>query len=203
MPEAGVTLSMLRQEFFDRGYDHLAQTAASRARADRFINQGYLELCLEERWPFRLTSTSGAAPLTIEDVDAILTVTDTDNDSTRLYEMTERELTAWDLERTGTPLWFYRDSLVVRVWPASTGTISVRYWSVPAALVDAADETMVPARYANVIVDAAVIRAAGDRDNANAADLADRMYQRGLALMRRQLLNPPTHIEHSFVSEDD
>ncbi|HZA18976.1 MAG TPA: hypothetical protein VE645_19200 [Pseudonocardiaceae bacterium] len=196
---------MLRQELYDRGFDHLAQTAASRDRATRWLNQAYLELCLEERWPFRLTTTSGAAPLTIGDVDAILTVIDSDNNATRLYEMTEAELTAFDLSATGSnALWFYRDSLIVHVWPASGATLSVRYWSVPVELVAGSDETVVPERYANVIVDGAVMRAASDRDNPAAVDLAERMYQRGLALMRRQLLVAPTHIELvPGVSEDD
>lgn len=201
--EPGVTLDELRQELYDRGYDHLQQTAQTRQRATRWINQGYLELCLEERWPFRLTTTSGVAPLTIDDMDAVLTVAGADENATQLYEMTERELTAWNLGHTGTALWFFRDSLLVRTYPASEATITVRYWKVPAELVSWTDTTMVPRRYANVIVDAAVMRAASDRDNSMAVDLAERMYQRGLALMRRQLLVAPTHIEHSYMSEDD
>lgn len=201
--EPGVTLDQLRQELYDRGYDHLAQTAASRMRATRWINQAHAELCLEEKWPFRLTTTSGAAPLTIEDMDQVLTVVDSDNSNTQLDEMTEAELTVYDLAFTGTPLWFYRDALVVRVWPSSGTTISVRYFRLPPDLVSGTDTTLVPARYANAIVDSAVIRAAGDRDNPAAADLADRTYQRTLALMRRQLLVAPTHVVHSFISEDD
>lgn len=201
MPEEGVTLGNLRDELYDRGYDYLNQDARGRARATRWANEAYAELCLEEPWPFRLTTTTGAAPLEIDDVDKILTVVDADN--VPLHEVTERWLTTYDLTQTGTPLWFYRDSLTVRVWPVGTGSLTVRYYRLPPELVDAADETLVPARYMGTIVDAMVTRAAADRDNEKAAALADRMYQRGLALMRRQLLVAPTHVEHTFVSEDD
>jgi hypothetical protein len=203
MAEAGVALSALLTRLYSRGYDYLAQDAASRALATSFINEANAELELEEHWPFRLTTTTGTAPLEVANVDQILSVIDTDNSNRELHEMTERELTAFGLDATGTPLWFYRDSLSVRVWPLASTALSVRYWSLPTELVNATDETRVPKRYMGVIVDGAVLRAAADRDNRDAADLADRMYQRGLALMRRQLLVAPTHIQRSGLHEDD
>jgi hypothetical protein len=195
--EPGVTLDELREELYARGRDDLKQDATGRARAARWINQAYAELCLEEPWPFRLTSVSGAAPLEIADVGDVLSVTDTGNSGGELFEMTERELTDWGLTTTtGLPYWFYRDSLTIRVWPASTTTLLVRYWKLPAELVSAADETIVPKRFMGAIVDGAVLRGVADRDNPAAVQLADQMYQRQLALMRRQLLVAPTHIQH-------
>jgi hypothetical protein len=202
--EESFTLADLRGELYARGYDHLAQDAATQARADRFLNQAHAELCLEELWPFRLTSISGAAPLAVSDIDRILTVVDSDNGSRVLYELTEREATAMGLATAGSPMWFYRDSLLVRVLPDSATTLLVRYYMLPPELVDSTDSAIIPKRYMNVVVDSAVIRAAADRDNDKAALLADTMYQRGLSLMRRQLLVAQTHIEHiAGTSEDD
>lgn len=201
--EAGATFTDLLDELYARGYDYLNQDSAGRARAGRWINQSYAELALEEEWPFRLTTTSGAAPLTITDLDQVLSVTDTNNDDFELDELTERELTVWDLTTTGTPIYYYRDNLRVRVWPVSTTTISVRYFALPTDLVSATDTTLVPKRYMNTIVDGAVMRAAADRDNDRAVTLAERMYNRGLALMRRQLLVAPTHIEQRPGASED
>lgn len=192
--ETGAALSDLQAELYARGYDHLAQDAAGVARGLRWINQAINELTLEELWPFRLNTATGTAPLTILDLDRVKTVIDTNNANNPLDEMTEDELTPFDVAATGIPLYYWRDSLQVKTWPVG-GTLSVRYWSLPTSLVAPADTTLIPARYLNVIVDAAVRRAAADRDNPDAVGLAEQEYERGLNLMRRQLLVAPTHIQ--------
>lgn len=200
--EPGATLADLQAELYARGYDHLAQDAAGVARGLRWINQAAAELTLEELWPFRLNTATGAAPLSIADLDRVLSVVDTGNSNRELVEMTERELTTWDLSYAGTALYFYRDSLQVKTYPVG-GTLSVRYYSLPTDLVSPADTTLVPARYMDVIVDGAVRRAAKDRDNPDAVALAEQERQRGLELMRRQLLVAPTHQQRVGWSEDD
>lgn len=199
--ETGATLADLQTELYSRGYDHLQQDAAGVARGLRWINQAYAEVVLEELWPFRLNTATGAAPLSIPTLDRILTVIDTGNANTELDEATERELTAWDLTETGTAQYYFRDSLQVKTWPVG-GTLSVRFYSLPTDLAAPTDQTLVPARYMDVIVNGAVRRAAVDRDNPDASTLAEAERQRGLDLMRRQLLVPPTHVRRVAFSED-
>lgn len=200
--EPGATLLDLQSELYARGYDHLLQDAAGIARGLRWINQAYAEVVLEELWPFRLNTATGAAPLSIPTLDRVLSVTDTGNSNRELDEMTEAELTPWDLTYTGTAIYYFRDSLQIRTYP-SGGTLSVRFFSLPTDLAAPTDQTLVPARYADVIVNGAVRRAAVDRDNPDASTLAEAERQRGLDLMRRQLLVPPTHQRRASFSEDD
>lgn len=193
--ETGATLEDLQTELYARGYDYLQQDAAGIARGLRWINQAVAELTLEELWPFRLNTATGAAPLSITDLDRVASVIDTNNNNFPLVEMGEVELTIYDLTLTGNPLFFYRDSLQVKTWPVG-GTLSARYWSLPVALVLGPDTTLIPDRYADVIVNGAVRRAAVDRDNWESAQGAEAERQRGLDLMRRQLLVSPTHLMH-------
>jgi hypothetical protein len=203
--ETGATLADLQSELYARGYDHLAQDAAGVARGLRWINQAAAELTLAELWPFRLSTATGAAPLSITTLSSVLSVIDTGNASAELSEMTERELVdaGIDLTDTGTPLYWYRDSLQIKTYPVG-GTLSVRYWALPTDLASPTDQTLVPARFMDAIVDGAVRRAAKDRDNWETVGGAEQERQRGLELMRRTLLVAPTHIQKiPFTSEDD
>lgn len=200
--EAGATLTDIQTELYSRGYDHLNQDAAGRARALRWINQSYQAALLEESWPFRLNTATGAAPLSVTDLGEILTVVDTANSNFELGEMTERELAAYDLTITGVPLWYFRDNLQIKTWPVG-GTLSVRYYSLPPDLANGTDTTLIPKRYMDVIVDGAVRRAAKDRDNPDAVQLAESERQRGLDLMRKQLLVAPTHQQEIYGSHID
>lgn len=200
--ETGATLLELQTELYARGYDHLAQDATGVARALRWLNQAHNEICLEELWPFRLNTATGAAPLSIPTMDRVYSVTDTANNAMPLAEAGEDELAdMFDLASTGTPYWFYRDSLQIKTYPVG-GTLSVRFYSLPTDLASPTDTTLVPKRYMDVIVDAAVIRAAKDRDNAEAVALAKQERDRGLDLMRRQLLPIPRHTVVTGSSTD-
>lgn len=203
--ETGATLLDLQTELYARGYDHLAQDAAGVARGLRWINQAVAELTLEEKWPFRLSTATGAAPLSITTLDSVLSVIDTGNSDAELVEMTERELVGQGvvLADTGTPQYWYRDSLQIKTYPVG-GTLSVRYWTLPTDLASPTDQTLIPARFMDAIVDGVVRRAAKDRDNWETVGGAEQERQRGLELMRRTLLVAPTHIQLvPFASEDD
>ncbi len=191
--ETGAAFSDLLNELYARGYDHLAQNAASVTRARRFINQANAEVELAEHWPFRKLTVQGVAPLQITDVQDIDTVVDTGNADSELDWMSERELTVYDLTRTGTPAWWWRSNLQVNVYPVAATTIEVRYWATPVLLVSDADTTRVPLRFMDAIVDSAVRRAAKDRDNPTAVALAQQELDRSLNLMRVTLLDMPRH----------
>lgn len=200
--ETGATLADLQTELYSRGYDNLNQDAAGQARALRWINQAVAELTLEEAWPFRLNTATGAAPLSITDLGEVLSVIDTANSNAELDELTERELTADDLTDTGTPAYWYRDNLQIKTWPVG-GTLSVRYYSIPTDLAAVSDTTLIPKRFMDVIVNGAVRRAAMDNDNPDDVGLAESERQRGLDLMRRTLLVPPRHVQMiAFMSID-
>lgn len=185
---ATTTFLQLQTEFFARGYDYLNDAGAGLTRAKTWINQAYLELCEEEPWPFVMATSTGAAPLAVADLGRILSVLDTANASNPLLEMDEDELmdNFPPITTTGVPTFFYVDDLTVRTYPVG-GTLSVRYWKVPALLSANGDIAIVPDRFANLIVDGAVRRAAIDNDNPAGVAMVEEERQRGLDLMRRSL----------------
>jgi hypothetical protein len=182
------TFLELQTEFYARGYDYLNDGGTGATRAKAWLNQAYLELCEEDLWPFLLTTSTGAAPLTIADVRTIYTVVDTAANNV-LAPAQEDELidTYTTLTTTGTPLWFYMSDTSVKVYPVG-GTLSVRYWKVPAELSANNDVAVVPPRFCNLVVDGAVRRSCNDNDDANGARQTEDERQRGLDLMRRSLL---------------
>lgn len=186
---ATTTFTQLQTEFFARGFDYMNDAGVQLTRAKAWINQAYTELCEEDLWPFLLTTASGAAPLAVADIRTILSVQDTANASSPLLPVDEDELTDdfFPLTTTGTPLYFYVDNVTVRTYPVG-GTLSVRYYKVPALLSAGTDVAVVDDRFANLIVDGAVRRAANDNDNPAGAQLAEAERQKGIDLMRRSLM---------------
>lgn len=188
--------SLIQTEFFARGYDYLNDAGAGLARAKRWINEAYLELCEEERWPFLMATATGASPLAIADLREVAIVTDTGR-SNQLHPMPEDELTDYYISLTtvGVPLYYYLTDTTVNVYPTG-GTLSVRYWKVPVALSAAGDIPVIPDRFTNLIIDGAVRRAANTYDAAEDAAAAEAERQRGLDIMRRSLLfrsGPPRY----------
>lgn len=185
---ATTTFLQLQTEFYARGYDYLNDGGVGVTRAKAWINQAYAELCEEDDWPFLITSTSGAAPLTIADLRTIFTVVDTAS-RVVLTPMPEDELVDnfTTITTTGTPFYFYVDDLVVKTYPVG-GTLTVRYWKIPTLLTANGDIAIVPDRFANLIVDGTVRRAQIDNDNQPGAQIAEGERQRGIDLMRRSLL---------------
>lgn len=186
---ATTTFTQLQTEFFARGFDYLNDAGAGLTRAKTWINQSYLELCEEDTWPFLLATATGAAPLAVADIRTILSVIDTASNSTPLYPLPEDELVDdfSPVTTTGTPTYFYVDDTTIRTYPVG-GTLSVRYWKVPALLSAGSDAAIVPDRFVNLIVDGAVRRAQNDNDNPTGAQIAEEERQRGIDLMRRSLM---------------
>lgn len=182
------TFVMLRTEFFARGYDYMNDGGAQLTRAKAWVNDAYLELCDEELWPFLRATAAGAAPLAIADVRLVDTVVNTIT-GWPIYRTPEDELidAYGTLTQTGTPTAWYLDDTTLRTYPVG-GTLSVRYWRVPAALVADADAVVIPDRFANAIVDGAVRLAANDNNEPAAAQEAEGERQGVLERMREQLL---------------
>jgi len=185
---ATTTFLQLQTEFYARGYDYLNDGGAGATRAKAWINQAYLELCEEEAWPFLLTTATGTAPLAVADIGRVLSVIDTANGSNPLDEVDEDELMDdfQPITTTGVPMYFYVDDTTIRTYPVG-GTLSVRYYKIPALLSANGDIAIVPDRFVNLIVDGAVRRAQNDNDDYSNARGTEEERQRGLDLMRRSL----------------
>lgn len=182
-----MNLTALQTELAARGLDFL-----STSRQTQFLNDAYHEINEAELWPFRLTTATGSAPLTIADLGVIEEVVNTANASTPLSRADRRSLAGWygDLTTTGVPSWFYVDNGVVRTFPVG-GTLSVRYYKAAADLSAGSDPPIFPARFHSLIVDVAQRRALG-RDESDQADVAllTAEIQQGLDEMRTALLAP-------------
>lgn len=161
-----LTFATLQTELSDRGWSRLSAT-----RLGYFINQARADLDGMYLWPYRLTSTSGAAPLTIADLGTIEEVIDTANQSNALEYASRRELLDGYglLTTTGVPQWFYVDNGIVRTMPVG-GTLTVRYYKRTADLTGV-QVPLAPADYHLLIVDLAeqrAYRAKGDTATAGA-----------------------------------
>jgi hypothetical protein len=191
-----VTFLELQTEFYARGFSYLNEDAAGRTRAKAWLNEGYLEdICADEPWDFLRTSTSSVAPLTISDLDTIISVVNTTHD----YPLTAAEAgqlddAYYDLTLTGSPLvYYFTGDTALDVFPANTtDTIQVRYYKVPTELSADGDTPLVPTRWHGLIVDFAAIRAYIDSDNFEAAQWLEARANRRLDKMRAaQMVRDP------------
>jgi hypothetical protein len=183
-----LSLTTLRAEFLARGFNDLESSGTT--RQDNYLNRAYYEICEDADWPFLEATSSGAAPLAISDLRTIESVVHTPS-LTRLSPLDRRNIMEDDavLTTTGTPYYYYLTTgTTVAVYPANTGSISVRYWKVPAALSAGADVPILPTRFHNLIVDGAVGYAYLDVDNYEAATATFDIWRASIAKMRESLL---------------
>jgi hypothetical protein len=179
------TFLQLKSRLMAEGFDYLQSDEIG-----DYINDGYLrDICEVDNWPFLEASTSGAAPLTVSDLRVIESVVDTTT-NVKLLPMDRRTITDTDtdLTTTGTPFAYYiAGGTAVTTFPASTNTLSVRYWKVPTALSSDSDEPLIPSRFRSLIVDAAKVRAYENDDESEMADAARARFDARLQEMRASL----------------
>lgn len=188
-----MTFAQLLAEFYASGFSYLDDNGAGAARAGRWVNQSYLELCAAERWPWLETTATGAAPLTITDLGQIESVV-TASDKTSLVAVHRADVTDMDGDPTltGSPRVYYTTADdVVNVYPANTGLITVRYCKVPVELSATTDIPVVPQTYHDVIVLGAVRRGLVDDQDAGDYQHVVSEYQARLGMMRSQYLFVP------------
>lgn len=180
-----MNLGELSDELAARGFDYLSDT-----RRKRYINRGYTMLCDEESWPFLEQTTTSAAPITFTDLRAILWVIDSDNGHS-LTSVDQRTVRERDplLEATGNPEQWYLVGDVLNTYPTSTKTLVVGYVGIPTELSDAGDEPVVPTRYHNLIVDAAVYLAHKDIDEYEQAAEVRALWDSEVVSMREKLMD--------------
>jgi hypothetical protein len=161
-----LTFATLQTELSDRGFARLTTT-----RLGYFINQARADLDGFRPWPYRLTTASGAAPLTITDLGTIESVVDTANNSNQLEFVSRQNLLDYYgiITTTGTPSFYFIDNGIVRTYPVG-GTLSVRYFKATPDLTGV-QVPLAPPEFHFLIVDMAEQRAhrsKGDIATANA-----------------------------------
>ena len=197
-----MNLTALRTEFLARGEDFLDSSGTT--RQDYFLNEGYRRINEAEPWPWLFADASGTAPLTITDLQTVLSVVDA-TDKTKLTRLDRRRLLDADTDLTtvGTPQYWYRDSdTSLKVYPANTTiTLNVRYLRVAPTLSTGTDTPILPTRYHGLIVDAAMIEAFKDSEDFSELSALEQVFQQRIAEMRRAYLpeSGPDYID-SIVS---
>lgn len=169
----------LKTELSDRGFSYLSDT-----RLGQYVNWGYQEINDADHWPYRRTTATGAAPLTVSDLGVIDSVVNTANGNSPLRPSTAYDLAMayGDLTTTGTPTYYYVDGSQVKTYPVG-GTLLVGYFKAPADLASS-DTPLVPTRFHRAIVDAAASMAYRDADNFEAAEALHQHVEREVNLMR-------------------
>jgi hypothetical protein len=209
------TFAELQTEFYARGTDYLNQDAAGRTRAKQWLNEAYLEdICSNQPWLFlRQTATTsgegtGPGEIAVLGLDTFISVVNTTTKmALPVADLGFLEDTYGDLTQTGTASCVYVESTeaggsfshiaTVKTFPVdSASEIQIRYYLVPAPLVDDTDEPLVPSRWRPLIVDFALVRAEWDRDNPDAADRLEARAQRRLGRMMESELAVSTDPEY-------
>lgn len=198
-----VTLAELRTEVFGP-YSYLNDGGTQAARVDRWINQAYHELCDQAPWPWLETSTSGTAPVTVSDLAAIISVTDTDGVALDPIQYDPlRRLVDGPLTTTGNAAYYYlTGGDTVNAYPVPSAAISVRYRKKPVNLSAAGDAPLVPDEYRDIIALGALRRAAIDNQAWEAANGYRQEWDARLLDMVSAEIEPPRTQQIVLGSED-
>jgi hypothetical protein len=176
-----MNFNALTQEVVDRGWDYIKT-----ARIERFVNRSYQRLCARMAWPFLEETTTGTSPLAVTDLRHVLSVSAEEP----LDYIDRRQLVAndADLSGTGSAQWWYLEGGSLKVYPADTATITVRYLKKPADL-SGTDEPLIPSDFHDLIVDGAVVLCLKDDDEYGEARELEADLERGIAEMAHALMN--------------
>ena len=181
----------LLTEFYGSGFDDLRGNATEEARAKRWVNNAVAEICDEEPWPFLEETKEGTAPQTFTNLGHVLSVTDVNNRNP-LTVADRRELVRIDptLQSTGTPeRWYMEGESTLKVYPANASvTIRTRYMKAVEELTEESKTPPIPAKYHELIVVGASIRAYRNRDNWDAARAARAEWKEGIQRMVKALI---------------
>lgn len=167
-----------------RGFSRLSATDQG-----TLINEGRQRLDNVFKWPYRLTTASGASPLTITDLGSIEEVVDTNQPAlSGLVYADRRSLkdSFGDLTVAGAPRYFYIDNGVVRTYPVG-GTLSVRYFKRTPQLVSSGDTPLSPVDYHILIVDMAEQEAHANKTDWQGGEALQLRIQRKLTAMVNDL----------------
>ena len=181
---AEVNLSQARAELSARGFDYL-----SASRQTMMLNDALQEFEDFWNWPWLHKSASGAAPLQISDLRAVLKVYDQTGNP--VQGITDSDNV--DVTQTGTPQnWWIDDSSGTPTFigfPVGTATFSVRYIKNTTDLSADGDTPDIPAQYHRIWIDLAVARAYEDSDNFAASAQIRQLANQRLASIQARYEN--------------
>lgn len=183
-----MNLAQLKLELHNRGFDNV-----NPLRQANYINWARAELDEAEMWPYRIATSTGAAPLTVADLGPVIQVTESTTNTVVLpaerNDLVEQFGAQSSWPTTGSQQFWYRDSsTIIAAYPATTTSISVRYFKIPADLTVATDSPLAPSRFHRTIVDIAAREAYRDRGDHDSAEKLEGQIERSLAAMRTSLL---------------
>lgn len=182
----------MQTEVYARGVSDLNDGGAGVTRVKRWINDAAHEIDELAEWPYKLASTTGAAPLTIADLDVVLAVTDVSH-VRALAPAEQRYLrsTFADLTTVGTADYYYFTSqTTLTTFPVTTATLTVDYWKFGPDLSSGSDVPLMPDRFRMGIVHYAVASALKDRGDDAGSKSAREDGDRVVSQMMASLLNP-------------
>lgn len=178
-----LTFSDLKTELSDRGFSDLSDT-----RRGVYINSARAELN-RYLWPWRESSVTGTAPLSIPTLGQIEAVTN----ETRDYRLEAAQFSDLldsfgDLSTSGSPTYYYRASPsgtpAIATYPTSaTDVIGVQFWAIEADLSASGDTPDCPSEMHYLIVDLAVRRASRDVGDHAGAEAIDTEVQRQIGAL--------------------
>lgn len=193
----------LKQELSDRGFARLTA-----ARQGLLVNEGRRQLDNAFLWPYRLTSASGAAPLTITDLGVVEEVMNTAAANMPLDFMDRRSILDQygELTTAGAPILWYIDNGVVRTYPVG-GTLAVRYFKRTPVLAAGGDTPLAPVDYHLLYVDLAereAHRTKGDDEAVQSlsAVITEKVGQMVDDLFAQQVQGPSSGMSLTFSSDD-
>jgi len=197
-----MNLGEAQAELSARGFEYL-----SAARQTIMLNDALQELEDFWNWPWLRKTVTGATPLQISDLKAVLKVYDSNHNE--LQGLSDYD--DFDTTDTGTPTnWWIDDTggtPTLIAYPVGTATLSVRYLRDSDPLANSGDTPDIPARYAHIWIDLAVARAYEDSDNfAAAAQIRNTAQQRMIGLVaryeNRDMQTSPQRIQRSWSLDD-
>jgi len=176
-----LNLSEARAELSARGFDYL-----SAGRQNLMLNDALQEIEDFWEWPWLTKTVTGATPLQISDLKAVLKVYDSNNNELTGLDDADPFSTA----DTGTPTnWWIDDTSgtpTIVAYPVGSATITVRYERDASDLTGDGSSPDIPSQYNRIWLDLAVALAYEDSDNfAAAAQIRNRAQLRLTQLVTR------------------
>lgn len=194
----------MQMEVIERGNGDVDRANPIRVR--RWINESMHEIDSEERWDYLFASTTGAAPLTIADLDIIESVSDV-NALNPLVGVDRDALVrdVVDLTTAGSPAYWYKTApTIIAVYPVSPSTtLTVKYFKFGPDLVANTDAPLMPDRYRQTIVEKAVAKSCRDSGDDKGLARALDEYARLLQQMRERMLTAPSFMARTNYALDD
>lgn len=188
-----MTRKEIREEVVALGAENIAKEAGGEDRINRWIQQAIRWLCDFKPWPFLFDEQEGTAPLVIADLGHVVAVSDLRNrNPIEPATLNQLLLGSPRLDGVGNAeYWYTEDNSTIKVYPLPSGggLFRVDYRKTPALLEDA-DEPIVPGDYQELIITRVRVETYKATDALDAAAEMLKDYERGRGEMVHALMKP-------------